>query len=68
MEFASFKAILATSSAAFSLILSLTVGIIFAYTRFRVPAHTDESNPIVEEIGELVEEMILEENLEDAHD
>lgn len=40
-----------------SLILAFTVGIIFAYTRFRVPAPTEESNPIVEEI---IEEMIEE--------
>ena len=49
---------------AFSLVLSLTVGIIFAYTRFRVPAHTDESNPIVDEISDLVDEMLLEEGAE----
>ena len=33
-----------------SLVLVLTVGVIFAYTRFRVPAPSDEGNPIVEEI------------------
>lgn len=44
----------------FSLILSFTVGIIFAYTRFRVPEPTNESNPIVE--------GIIEEILEDEHD
>jgi len=38
-----------------SLILVFTVGIILGYTRFRVPAQTEESNPIVEEI---FEEMI----------
>lgn len=38
----------------FSLILCLTVGVIYAYTRFRVPEPTDETNPIVEEIiGEI---------------
>ena len=35
-----------------SLVLALTVGVIYTYTRFRVPAHTDESNAIVEEIIE----------------
>jgi len=41
---------------AFSLILTFTVGIIMAYTRFRVPAPTEESNPIIEEIiGEVYE-------------
>lgn len=44
----------------FSLILSFTVGIIFAYTRFRVPEPTSESNPIVD--------SIMEEILEDDHD
>ena len=40
-----------------SLILAFTVGIIFGFTRFRVPAATDETNPIVEEIiGEFSEE------------
>ena len=34
----------------FSLILTFTVGIIMAYTRFRVPEPTEESNPIIEEI------------------
>ena len=33
-----------------SLILAFTVGIIMAYTRFRVPDQTEESNPIVEEL------------------
>ena len=39
-----------------SAILLFTVGIIFAYTRFRVPAQTEETNPIIEEIEELVEQ------------
>ena len=37
-----------------SLLLIITVSVIFTYTRFRVPSHTDESNPIVEGI---IEEM-----------
>ena len=37
-----------------SAFLIFTVIIIFGYTRFRVPAHTDETNPIVEE---LIEDM-----------
>ena len=44
------KAIIALSA-----ILTFTVGIIFAYTRFRVPAPSEESNPIIEEIEEIVE-------------
>ena len=32
--------------------VAITVGIIFAYTKFRLPAHTDESNQIVDEIIE----------------
>ena len=40
-----------------SLVLVFTVGIIFAYTRFRVPAPSDEGNPIVEEIEEIIEEI-----------
>lgn len=37
-------------------LVTLTVGIIFAYTKFRVPAQNDESNQIVEEIiGEIYE-------------
>jgi len=37
-------------------LVALTVGIIFAYTKFRVPAPSDESNQIVEEIiGEIYE-------------
>ena len=41
---------------AFSLILTFTVGIIMAYTRFRVPEPTQASNPIIEEIiGEGIE-------------
>ena len=39
-----------------SLFLIFTVVMIFAYTRFRVPAHTDERNPIVEEIIEDIHE------------
>lgn len=35
-----------------SLILCITVGVILAYTRMRVPAPSDESNPIFEEIFE----------------
>ena len=35
-----------------SLVLCVTVGIILAFTRFRVPAQTEESNPIVDEIIE----------------
>ncbi len=46
-----------------SLVLTFTVGIIFAYTRFRVPAPTEESNPIVEEIEEIIEE--IEETIDD---
>ena len=33
-------------------VVAVTVGIIFAYTRFRLPSPTDEENPIVEEILE----------------
>lgn len=33
-------------------IVCITVGIIFMYTKFRIPHHMDESNPIVEEIIE----------------
>lgn len=40
-----------------SLVLAFTVGIIFAYTHFRVPAPSEESNPIVEEIEEIIEEI-----------
>lgn len=37
-------------------LVALTVGIIFVYTKFRVPAPTDETNQIVEEIiGEIYE-------------
>ena len=43
-----------------SLVLVFTVGIIFAYTRFRVPAPSDEGNPIVEEIEEIIE--VIEES------
>ena len=35
-----------------SLILTFTVGIIFAYTHIRVPAPSEESNPIVDELIE----------------
>lgn len=38
-----------------SAVLLFTVGIIFAYTRFRAPSQTEETNPIIEEIVELVE-------------
>ena len=41
---------------AFSLILVLTVGVIFMYTRYRLPSPEDENNPIVEE---LIEEMAV---------
>lgn len=44
-----------------SLILSVTVGVIYAYTRFRVPPPTDETNPIVEEIVEEIENIIYDE-------
>lgn len=37
----------------------VTVGIIFAFTKFRLPQHTDESNQIV---GEIIEEMYETEN------
>ena len=46
-----------------SLVLVFTVGIIFAYTRFRVPAPSDEGNPIVEEIEKIIED--LEESIDD---
>jgi hypothetical protein len=48
----------------------MTVGIIFAYTRFRVPAPTEETNPIVEEITPIVEDFmedIIEEFTEEEH-
>ena len=41
-----------------STILMMTVGVILAYTRFRVPAPTEETNPIVEEITPVVEELV----------
>ena len=41
-----------------SLVLVFTVGIILVYTRFRVPAPTNESNPIV---VELIEEISYDE-------
>lgn len=53
-----------------SAILAMTVGVIFAYTKFRVPAPTEESNPIVEEISPIVEEFvedIVEEFTEEEH-
>ena len=33
-----------------SLVLALTVGVIYAYTRFRVPEPSDETNAVVEEL------------------
>ena len=53
-----------------SVILTMTVGVIFAYTHFRVPAPTEETNPIVEEISPIVEEFvedIVEEFSEEEH-
>ena len=41
-------------------LVAVTVGIIFLYTRFRVPLHTDRSNMIVEEFGHLIEDMYEE--------
>ncbi len=43
-----------------SLILSATVGVIFAYTKFRVPPPSEETNPIVEEIVEEIEDIIYD--------
>ena len=43
-----------------SVILVVTVGIILGYTRFRVPAPSDENNPIVQEIMEEVSEVITD--------
>jgi len=40
-----------------SLILAFTVSIIMAYTRFRVPAQTEETNPIVAEIEGMIEDI-----------
>lgn len=40
-----------------SLVLALTVSTIFVYTRFRVPAPNVESNPIIEEIEDIIEEI-----------
>ena len=40
-----------------SLILAFTVGIIFTSTRFRVPAANEETNPIVEEIIDVIGEI-----------
>lgn len=40
-----------------SLILAFTVGIIFTSTRFRVPATNEETNPIVEEIIDVIGEI-----------
>ena len=48
----SLKAIIAMSA-----VLAFTVGIIFVYTRFRVPAPSEETNPIIEEIEEIVEQV-----------
>ena len=39
-----------------ALVLLAAVIMIFAYTRFRVPAHTDESNPLIVEIIEDIHE------------
>lgn len=36
-------------------ILVVTVGVIFLYTRFRLPSHTDESSQIIEEIINVIE-------------
>jgi hypothetical protein len=37
-------------------VVSMTVGVIYAYTKFRVPHYEDESNHVVEEIiGEINE-------------
>lgn len=41
---------------AFTLLLTFTVGIIFAYTHFHVPAPTEETNPIIEELMDELEE------------
>lgn len=46
-----------------SLILAFTVAIIMAYTRFRVPAPSEQTNPIVDEI---FEEMIEDTNENEA--
>lgn len=46
---------------AFSLILALTVGVIYTYTRYRLPAPTEETNPIIEEIVEEIEDIIYDE-------
>ena len=35
----------------------LTVGFIYAYTRFRVPSPTEEGNPIIEELIEENEDV-----------
>lgn len=37
-------------------VVAVTVGIIYARTRFRLPSHTDESNPVVEEIIDEIQE------------
>ena len=42
-------------------VVSVTVGIIFAYTRFSLPGPDVETNPIVEEIIEEIEEIYEEE-------
>ncbi|MBE5766980.1 MAG: CDP-diacylglycerol--serine O-phosphatidyltransferase [Clostridiales bacterium] len=57
----SFKMIIA-----FSLLLLMTVGAIMAYTRFRIPSPTDQSNPIIEEIVDGIEEFIEESNEDEA--
>lgn len=38
-------------------IVAVTVAIIFAYTKFNLPRHDDESNQIVEEVEEIIEEI-----------
>ena len=55
-------------------ILAITVGVIFTYTHFRVPAPSEETNPIVEEISDeispIVEEFVedlIEDLTEDEH-
>jgi CDP-diacylglycerol--serine O-phosphatidyltransferase len=46
-----------------SVVLALTVGIIFAYTRFRVPEPSVEDNPILEQIEEMMDD--LEDEIDD---
>jgi len=43
-----------------SLVLAATVGVIFAYTHFRVPAQHVEENPIVTEVEEIIEDLVEE--------